>query len=53
MRIVDKLWKTIRIYCYARDAFERTRVRATHPHAHFRTRDTCTQSRHNRTYGNQ
>jgi len=41
------------IYCYARDAFERTRVRATHPRAHFRTRDTCTHSRHNRTCGNQ
>jgi len=41
------------IYCCVRNAFEHTRVHVTHPRAHFRTRDTCTHSRYNRTYGNQ
>jgi len=36
-----------------RDAFGHTRVRATHPRVHSRTRDTYTHSRHNRTCGNQ
>jgi len=33
------------IYCYARDVFERTCVRATHSQAHYRTRDACIHSR--------
>jgi len=38
--------------CYVRDAFERTRVRATHPRVHSRTHDTHSHSRHKRTWGN-